>query len=376
MIWQVITGSNKVALTLTKMGFSVLLTGRRYRSTSPLKTRPYPTHRMYLLFRKGAIFYAAFNIRLFLFLLFHRFDLLLSNDLDTLPANFLAAKLKRKPLVYDSHEYFTEVSELIGRPRVRKFWGWLERMMVPKVDAAYTVSSSIADVYSRRYKIPFEVVSELFPLRYIPSEIYHDRKTEDSRRVIIYQGVLNKGRGIEQAITAMQYLSNVVLLLAGSGDIEQELRELATRLKLENVRFAGRLPLEELLQLTRQAHLGISIEEDLGLNYRFALPNKLFDYIQAVIPVVVSNLPEMSKIVNHYKIGLVTPSLEPEILASIFNEALTNEDLRQEWRLNLQKAAMELTWENEEKKVRNIFDKFLFETVNSRERIPRCSAAG
>ncbi len=346
---------HRICLTLKEMGFDVLLTGRRLPSSLPLAERNYPTRRMRLLFRKGPHFYAEYNIRLLLFLLFNRFNLVLANDLDTLPANFLAARIKRTPLVYDSHEFFTEVPELKGRIRIQRIWEWLEKKMVPRVDSAYTVCGSIAVIYSEKYHIPFEVVRNL-PLPSV--QPFSNLPGDEKPPVIIYQGALNMGRGLEQAIRSMQYLPEAKLILAGGGDLETYLHELVNRMHLSNVEFTGRLPLEKLEPLTRSAHLGISVEEDLGLNYRYALPNKLFDYIRAQIPVVVSNLPEMEKVVTGYDIGMVTDSLDPEILASVFRQALGDEVLRGKWKVNLAKAASELNWEKEKKVVKKIFRRF------------------
>jgi glycosyltransferase involved in cell wall biosynthesis len=348
---------HRVCLTLKSMGFDVMLAGRRLQTSSPILGRVYSNRRMRLLFTKGPLFYAEYNFQLFWLLLFSRFDLLLSNDLDTLPANWLAAKLKNKPLVYDSHEYFTEVPELIGRQRVQKIWEWLENRLVPRVDQAYTVSRSIADVYSGKYKITFHVVRNL-PLRITCPKVPVDRK-KNLPYTIIYQGALNKGRGLEQAISAMKFLPDVNLVIAGTGDQENDLKTRVTGLQLRNVRFTGRLPLEELIHVTSEALLGISIEEDLGLNYRYALPNKLFDYIQARIPVVVSDQPEMSAIVKEYDIGLIIPNHDPVILAEAIRKALTDQTLREKWAINLEKAAGELTWEKEEKIVKAIFKKYI-----------------
>ena len=348
---------HKVCATLHNMGFEVLLVGRKLPASLPVEIRQYAVKRFNLPFYKGPQFYTAYNIRLYLFLLFSKFDLLLSNDLDTLPANFIASKMKGKPLVYDSHEYFTEVPELINRPRVKKIWEWLEKKMVPKIKTAFTVCNSIAEIYKEKYGTPFRVVRNL-PVAGSFEAI--TETSENQQKIILYQGAVNIGRGLEQAILAMHFVENSKLIIAGDGDIKTDLEKLVIKENLQNkVEFTGRLPLKELAKLTPQADLGLSIEEDLGLNYRFALPNKLFDYIQAQVPVLITNLPEMAAIVNQYKIGEITESLEPQHLAGKINDALNNQGKRKVWKSNLPLAAKELTWENEEKVIWEMFSGLL-----------------
>ncbi len=348
---------HKVCCSLTEMGFEVLLVGRKLQGSLHVKNRQYKTKRFKLLFKAGALFYAEYNFRLLLFLLFSKTDVLLANDLDTLTANFIASRIKRKPLVYDSHEYFTEVPELINRPKVKRIWEWLEKKMVPKIDFAYTVCDSIAEIYRNKYGTDFQVI------RNVPKAATYFRKEESetkSEKIVIYQGAINVGRGLEQAILAMKQVAGAKLVIAGDGDIKSKLEKLAEREKLtDKVTFIGKIPLDELAALTSRASLGLSIEEDLGLNYRYALPNKLFDYIQARVPVLVSNLPEMAAIVNRYKIGEITTSLEPDVLAAKINSALTDRKKREVWNANLPEAAKVLTWEIEEKKLYKIFSKFV-----------------
>jgi glycosyltransferase involved in cell wall biosynthesis len=344
------------------MGFEPVLIGRLLPESHDVN-RDYQTHRMKLLFRRGAMFYFEYNLRLFFYLLKSKFDVFVSNDLDTLPANFLASRMTRRPLVYDSHEYFTEVPELIGRPVIKAIWTWLEKLLVPKVDAAYTVCDSIAEVYRDFYKVDFKVIRNL-PVCSATEKITHpmtsSHRMSNSSKIILYQGALNLGRGIEAAIRAMQYLEGAELWLAGDGDRTNQLKEQVAELKLETkVKFLGRLPLHQLHEVTCQADLGISLEEDLGLNYRFALPNKLFDYIQAGVPVLVSNLPEMRHIVEHYQIGAIAETHQRKELAELMKTALFDQGKRQVWIKNLPKAAKELCWENEEKFLRSVYEQFL-----------------
>lgn len=345
---------HKVCTSLEKMGFGVLLVGRKLPNSLSVD-RNYQTKRFLLLFKTGAFFYAEYNFRLFLFLLFTKVDVLLANDLDALSANFLAAKIRGKDLVYDSHEYFTEVPELIERPKVQNIWEGLEKRMVPKLKHAYTVCDSIAQVYTKKYGVNFKVV------RNIPFAKNTKNDTPQNEvKIILYQGAVNIGRGLKQAILAMQFIEGAKLVIAGDGDIKPQLEELVQQKKLDQkVEFTGRLTIDKLAELTPLADLGLSIEEDLGLNYRYALPNKLFDYIQDEVPVLVTNLPEMKAIVEHYKIGEITNTLEPQKLAEAITESLLNSNKRMEWHENLRIAAKDLTWEKEEKVLQEIYSRFL-----------------
>ena len=350
---------HKVAVSLQKMGFEPVLIGRLLPESQPVE-RVYRTHRMKLIFRKGAMFYFEYNLRLFFFLLTTKLDVLVSNDLDTLPANYFASLIKRKPLVYDSHEYFTEVPELLGRSMVKATWTWLEKLLVPRVDAAYTVCESIADVYRDLYKVNFKVVRNLPVCTNAQNISPEAPEKPGSHRIILYQGALNLGRGIEATIRAMQFIDGAELWLAGDGDLTAQLKQLVEELHLESkVKFLGRLPIGKLNAITRQADLGISLEEDLGLNYRFALPNKLFDYIQAGVPVLVSNLPEMRRIVEHYQIGAIAETHQRKDLAQKITSVLFDKEKNAIWKENLKVAAKELCWENEEEILREIYKSFL-----------------
>ncbi len=345
----------RTALSLARHGAIPLVIGRKLPGSPGLPDRPYRARRLRLLFRKGPLFYACYNLRLLLFLLLHRSDVLVANDLDTLPACFLASRIRRITLVYDSHEYFTEVPELVGRRFTRSIWKAMEKRMLPRIRFATTVSGSVADAYREQYGIRMEVVRNLPICEKMPPA-RPDLRRCGPKRIIIYQGVLNVGRGLENMIRAMQYLEDFLFEVYGDGDIAGELKRLRQDLKLEDrVRFGGRLPFEELKDITRQASLGISLEQDRGLNYRFALPNKLFDYIQAGVPVLVSDLPEMRKVVEDYDIGQILKDPDPEKLAEQVREMMNAHELRRKWKKNLRRAAQELCWETEEDKLLGIF---------------------
>lgn len=338
---------NRVAGLLVKNGLEVRCIGRRFRSSPPVQSDEFQSRRYRMIFTRGPLFYASFNVRLFITLiLWKRPDLIIANDLDTLPAAYVSSRIRRISLIYDSHELFTQVPELIQRKRVQQIWKWIESIFVPRLKHAVTVSYPIAEIYRRLYGVRFRVVRNV-PWRLERPDAKGVPEKYEGKQIVIYQGALNVGRGLEMLIRTMHYLDDVKLIIAGKGDIEGELLKLVKEEGLEEkVDFKGRLLPEELIPLTSICDLGISLEEDLGLSYRYSLPNKLFDYIQARIPVLCSALPEMSKIVETYGVGVSTSERDPAKLAAIIRYML-HERSAGAWKQALEKAANELCWENE-----------------------------
>lgn len=339
---------NRICTSLVNEGVDVVVAARKLQRNYEKTQTPYRVVRFNLLFNKGAVFYANYNIRLFFFLLFQKIDGITSNDLDTLAACKLASIIKRIPIIYDSHEYFTEVPELVNRKKVQHIWTKIEQWGMKGLRYTSTVCQSIADIYAEKYGVQMKVIRNV-PFRLKP--LSNDNVVNDvfeNKRVVIYQGALNLGRGIEKVIDTLPYLDNIIFVIAGGGDIELELKERVEKLNVtDKVYFAGRLPFQSLRNYTLQAHLGISLEENLGLNYYYSLPNKLFDYIQCGVPVLCSSFPETSRIVNQYNIGETTLENDVEKLAKIIDNMLNDKEKRLTWIANCKLAAIDLCWENE-----------------------------
>jgi len=346
---------HRVAQTLYEYGAEVELIGRRFTHSPPVDDRDYSTVRFRLIFNRRFLFYGCYNFRLFFYLLFRGKGILAANDLDTLPACWLVSKLRKMTLVYDCHEYFTEVPELINRKFVRNFWLMIERLLLPRIRHAYTVSEPIAGEYHEKYGTDFKVIRN-FPRKEKDESKRPDLLKCGPDRIIIYQGSLNPGRGLESMILAMKFLINFQFQIFGDGPLRKKLEKLVQEANLnERVIFMGRKPFSELKFYTRQAFLAVSLEENLGKNYYYSLPNKLFDYIQARVPVLVSDLPEMKLIVEKYEVGIVSDTHDPAGLAGIINEMMSNDEKRMIWKKNLLKASNELCWEAERDKLIGIY---------------------
>lgn len=352
---------HRVATTLKNMGTDVTVIGRKLPESLPLD-RGYRTLRMRLLFRKKVFFYAEYNIRLFFLLLFRKADILVANDLDTLPANYLVSVIRRKILVYDSHEYFTGMPEIQGRPVVYKVWKAIEKYIFPKLHHVYTVNQSIAQLYSKEYSQSVQVVRNM-PLR-IQKPDWPDRTTLDlpvDKYIALIQGAgINMHRGAEEAILAMTYLNDTVLLIIGGGDVLNELHRLVADRGIEDkILFRPKMPYEDLMAYTRLVDVGLSLDKDTNINYKYSLPNKLFDYIQAEIPVLCSDLVEVAGIVKSWNIGAVASNHDPVHLAQKIREMVLDRELRLLWKKNLVKAAKELCWEKEQQHLVQIYKNLL-----------------
>jgi glycosyltransferase involved in cell wall biosynthesis len=347
----------KVCNSLKKLDYDILLVGRKLTESLKLH-RDYDCKRMNLFFNKGALFYAEYNIRLFFLLLFSRVDVYHSNDLDTLLANFLAAKIRRKPLVYDSHEYFTGVPEIQNKPFVKGVWLAIERWIFPKLEYIFTVNPSISQLYKTEYGKTLRI------MRNMPNKIsLNNSKTKEElgvpldKDIIITQGAgINIDRGIEEAVEAMQYLKNVCFLIIGDGDVIPQLKQRVVELGLQkSVLFKGRMPYQEMMQYTQLAQLGLTLDKDTNINYRYSLPNKLFDYIHARIPVLATKVIEVQKIIETYNVGLFIENHQPKHIADQIRLALNNEDIQNTWSENMERAVKELNWEHEEIALKEVY---------------------
>ncbi len=297
------------------------------------------------------LFYASLNIYLFFKILFSRVDVLWANDLDTLPANWLVSLIKGKPLVYDSHEYFTEVPEIQHKPRVKNMWRFFEKWCIRRADLVITVSPSIADLLQETYHLDEVVTVRNVPMGStdLPKATKTDLGLDENRFLLLLQGGgINMNRGGEELVEAMRYIEKADLVIIGSGDAIPELQRMAKEFKLDDkIRFLPRMPYEEMMRYTSAADLGFSLDKDGNLNYRFSLPNKIFDYAMAGLPMVTSDLPEVAAFVRKNEIGIVLTEVAPKEIAKHVNELLETPVELSRLKLNASKMSADLSWEKE-----------------------------
>ncbi len=340
----------RICGTLAASEFNVTLVGRKLMDSKPLLQFAFRQKRLSCWFNKGKLFYLEYNIRLFFLLLFSKWDIVNAVDLDTILAATAANVIRRKKLVYDAHEYFTEVPELEGRPLTKSIWEWIAKTCIPKANACYTVGQSLQQIFQKRYKTTFGLV------RNVPVYKPLDKIPKKEKKILLYQGALNKGRGIGTAILAMKQLPNMELWLAGEGDLSNELRRLSTKHKLyQQVKFLGRLSPDELAKVTAQAWLGLNLLEAQSLNYYYSLANKFFDYMQAGVPSVNMDFPEYKALTATYKTGILLEKLDSPTLVKAVAALVENPNQYQTLVETSIAAKERLHWANEKSSLLKIY---------------------
>jgi glycosyltransferase involved in cell wall biosynthesis len=349
---------HKVCMYLHQKGYEVTLVGRCFHYSMPLGERPYRTERIRCSFSKGIAQYAEFNAKLFIRLFFYKADLFLSNDLDTLLPNYVHAFFRKKKLVYDTHEYFTGTPELQTKPLKRKAWKLVERCLLPKIKHAYTVNASIAELYKKECSINMQVVRNV-PLLAEQLPAASRLLFPKDHFILWLQGAgINKGRGAEELIESMALLpDHFYLVLIGSGDAWNDLQAKTARLHLHSkVRFIEKVPFAELQAYTRQAHLGLSLDKPSCINHTLSLPNKVFDYIHAGVPVLASDVAEVKQIVDTWQTGMCISHITPKAIAEAVLWIYDNKEVYNQWKHNTQAAANELCWQKEQSVLDKIFE--------------------
>jgi glycosyltransferase involved in cell wall biosynthesis len=335
----------RICSSLARAGYLVTLTGRKLKNSLPLNSRPYQQKRIFCFFSKGFLFYAEYNIRLFFWILTQKTDCICAIDLDTILPCLLASKLKGSRRVYDAHELFCEMKEVVTRPSRYRFWKWIEKICVPQFPNGYTVCRPIAGEFKYMYGVDYEVIRNL-PLKNIPAE-----PTERTEPFFIYQGAVNEGRCFETLIPAMQSV-HAPLHVYGDGNFFNQTKSLIKTLKVEEkVTLKGNCKPEQLKSITPTACAGITLFENNGRSNYYSLANRYFDYIMAGIPQLCVDFPSYKEIQSEFEVALLIPDTRPETIAKALNLLLDDRVLHQRLQENCQKARMVLNWENEETKL-------------------------
>jgi glycosyltransferase involved in cell wall biosynthesis len=346
----------RICTSLSRAGYHVTIVGRLQPRSIPLADMPYHQFRIRCFFHKGFLFYAEFNLRLFFYLLYKRTNLICAIDLDTIVPCYLISILKNVPRVYDAHELFSEMKEVVTRPHVHRFWKTIEMLMIPRYRHGYTVNNLIANEFSKHYNVNYESI------RNVPEK--NDAigtHTDRDKHLVLYQGAVNEGRCFETLIPAFKSL-DADLIVCGNGNFMEQARQIAKENGVENkVQFKGWVSPELLKSYTQKAYIGVNIIENNGLNNTLSLSNRFFDYIQSALPQVCVNYPSYRQINDEFNCAYLIYDTSIPTIGHAIETLLNDAELYNTIRSNCMKAAGVFNWTIEEQKLlsfyQNIFER-------------------
>ncbi|MGQ9628950.1 MAG: glycosyltransferase family 4 protein [bacterium] len=276
----------------------------------------------------------------------HSADIYHANDLDTLWVACSAARRFGAKVVYDNHELWLEQPFVRNIPLAYSLGFLLEGQLIGAVDRVVVVNESIGRILKERYFIgDFTVVMNCPRLQspdgrsYLGEEL---RRKVGGRRILLYQGRYEPGRGLEEIVRSMRFVEGGALVLRGYGVLEASLRGLVESLNLEDrVFFAPPVPMADLVDAAAEADLGLMPYRDTCLDHRYCTPNKLFEYMMAGLAVAASDLPEIRRILSESGAGEVFDPDDPRNIADVVNGIISDELMLKEMRRNAVLSARE-----------------------------------
>ena len=317
----------KTCETLVEAGWTPLLVGREMKGSKPY-SGPWEAHRLTLGHHEGPWFYLELQKGLRSWLREHGPGLgaIWSNDLDTL---WPAVSHGSLPVVYDSHEYFTEAAGLTGKPLKRAIWLALERWCMKRLPAMITVNEPIAAEFRRKYGLPVRVVRNMPRLQTVVQvegrTAFEKHGVPTDLPIALMQGAyMDRDRGAAEAVAALPGMPGIRLVLVGAGT---EWEEAAAQ--VDDPRFESRLhcipklPFEDLRELTASADVGLSLDKGGHGNYEMSLPNKLFDFMHAGLPMVVTARKQVAEVVQTYRLGEVIDTADVDSLKRAVDTVLS-----------------------------------------------------
>lgn len=338
----------RICTSLQQAGYDVLLAGRAHRKSKPLEPKIFRQHRIRIRPESGKLMYLVFWLRMFFYLLFQKADAFCATDLDTILPVYFASRLRGIKRVYDAHELFTELQEIVTRPREKKIWDGIERFTLPRFPVGYTIGECYAEVFRQRYGVQYAVVRNATILR--PFTV-----PEKKERYILYQGAVNVGRCFEFLIPAMQAV-DMPLIVCGEGNFYAQARSLSRELGLEHkIRFMGFVPPAQLRAYTEQAWAGLTLFEATGPSNRLSMANRYFDYMHSGVPQLAMAYPEYEKVNARFELACLIDEPTPEKIAAGLNKLVHDEAYHLRLQRNALAAREVYCWQEEEKRLLDVY---------------------
>ncbi|MCJ0918462.1 glycosyltransferase [Mammaliicoccus sciuri] len=288
-------------------------------------------------------------------------DIYHANDLNTLPQAIVCSKLrlKPKPLIYDSHEVQSDRTGYNPKT-IKRIESFMLKFVDQMIVENHTRAKYNEDIYGFYPKTLYNY-SEKYNIEEKPQINLHKKiGINEDEKILLYQGGLQQGRGLELLIEAMDEIEEGHLLFIGGGKLTQSLKEQAEASKqADRIHFLDKVPFQELPSYTREAYLGFQVLQNICFNHYSASSNKLFEYMMAHVPVISCDFPEIKKVVEETNTGLVVDSHNATEIANAVNQLVKDTSLRNQLSENTKQAKEIYNWNNEKSKLLEVYNQFV-----------------
>ncbi len=285
-------------------------------------------------------------------------DVIHAHDVNTLPTAYLASIFARAPLVYDAHEVSTGRE---GYHSFRKIVYYTEKFLMPKAKATITTTTTRAKFFARAYHIQRPIVLQNRPRLTSPqktNKIRDELNLHENWPIVLYQGGLQQGRGLERLLDAASKVPNTYFVYIGGGRLETLLKDKAKALHLENkVYFIPTVSLAILPLYTASADMGVQVLENTCFNHYSTDSNKLFEYIIAGLPIIATHFPEIAKVIRQYDLGMLIPPGNTDALITALRTLSADPTVRKHYHHNAASASKNLNWEEQEQALIDLYTK-------------------
>ena len=343
---------SRICTSLSQAGYDVTIIGFERKSSIPLAEKPYRQIRIKGIPEKGKMLYFKYWIKLYRLLLKLEADAICAIDLDTILPVYWASRRKGTRRVYDAHEIFTELKEVVVKRSSTIIWGRIARQLIPQFPHGYTIGKYYARYFKEHYGVDYEIVRNATVLR-------EDNRPDPAskKKYILYQGAVNHGRCFEQLIPAMKAV-DAELVVCGNGNFFEQAQALTREHDLHHkIHFKGYIPPAALQEYTREAAVGITLfEADNVLSNYYSMANRFFDYMHHGVAQLCNAYPEYVDVNKKYEIAVLVPDTQPQTIAVALNRMKKDDSFRRQLGTNALEARKEYCWQEEEKRLLKFYE--------------------